>query len=273
MMSAPATNHAFSADCSSEHWRAASRNPSATISASHDQTQSLENGSVAVSLARQLMEEIAAKPLVASDATPGWAGGVNDRNLYDTVNDYAGYVDSTPVATREGPKMSIGSQPYTRKVKITYPTDLFGTTSAAGEFAVVEVSVQSPSGQRCILSRIDVNRKALQAALADNTHPSTIDIARQLGVQLQNLIKWLPDLCKQVSRQHIEGRNNRWFKIDSELNAMLGEWPPPSMGEICKRIGYCRTSLNRHHSRVCYRLAARHVKFRNNKLRCPTPSV
>ena len=127
--------------------------------------------------------------------------------------------------------------------------------------------------QRCILSRIDVNRKALQAALADNTHPSTIDIARQLGVQLQNLIKWLPDLCKQVSRQHIEGRNNRWFKIDSELNAMLGEWPPPSMGEICKRIGYCRTSLNRHHSRVCYRLAARHVKFRNNKLRCPTPSV
>jgi hypothetical protein len=123
--------------------------------------------------------------------------------------------------------------------------------------------------QRGILSRIDVNRKALQAALADNTHPSTIDIARQLGVQLQNLIKWLPDLCKQVSRQHIEGRNNRWFKIGSELNAMLGEWPPPSMGEICKRIGYCRTSLNRHHSRVCYRLAARHVKFRNNKLRPP----
>jgi hypothetical protein len=127
--------------------------------------------------------------------------------------------------------------------------------------------------QRCILSRIDVNRKALQAALADNTHPSTIDIARQLGVQLQELIKELPDLCKQVSRRHIEGRNHRWFEIGSELNAMLGEWPPPSMREICKRIGYSITSLHRHHSPVCHRLAARHVKFRNNKLRRRTPSV
>ena len=88
-----------------------------------------------------------------------------------------------------------------------------------------------------VLSRIDVKRKALEAALADNTHPSTIDIARQLGVQPQNLIKELPDLCKEVSRRHIEARNNRWFKIGSELNAMLGEWPPPSMREICKRIG------------------------------------
>jgi hypothetical protein len=123
--------------------------------------------------------------------------------------------------------------------------------------------------QRGILSRIDVNRKALQAALADNTHPSTIDIARQLGVQLQELIKELPDLCKQVSRRHIEGRNHRWFEIGSELNAMLGEWPPPSMREICKRIGYSITSLHRHHSPLCHRLAARHVKFRNNKLLAP----
>ena len=127
--------------------------------------------------------------------------------------------------------------------------------------------------QRCVLSRIDVKRKALQAALADNTRPSTVDVARQLGLQHQNLIKELPDLCKQVSRRHIEGRTNRWLKIGSKLNAMLGEWPPPSMGEICKRIGYSRTSLHRHHSPVCYRLAARHVKFRNNKLWRRPPSV
>jgi hypothetical protein len=60
--------------------------------------------------------------------------------------------------------------------------------------------------QRCVLSRIDVKRKVLQAALADNTHPSTIDVARQLGVQPQNLIRELLDL-KEVSRRHIEGRN------------------------------------------------------------------
>ena len=119
----------------------------------------------------------------------------------------------------------------------------------------------------CLLGRLAVRRNALRAALVDDTHPATIDIVRRLGVQHQELIKEFPDLCKEVSRRHTEARKEKWAKIGEELQAILEERPPPSLGEICERIGYCRTSLRRHHSRLCHRLASRHVKFRHNKLR------
>lgn len=121
--------------------------------------------------------------------------------------------------------------------------------------------------EHCLRNRLSMQRTALQVALVDNTHPSTVDIARRLGVLHQNLIKVFPQLCKEVSRRHIEARNARWSAIGVELNRMLEEWPPPSMREICKRIGYCQTSLDRHHYNLCRRLCERHLKFRYKQLR------
>ena len=102
-----------------------------TIAASHQQAGALESDSVAVRAARQLMEEIAAKPLVGTDATPGWPAQP-DRALYDTVNDYAGFIENSPVHTLEGVKMTLGSESFVRKVKVTYPTTVFGQATAAG---------------------------------------------------------------------------------------------------------------------------------------------
>jgi len=125
-----------------------------TIAASHQQSAALEEDSVAVAAARQLMEEIAAKPLVGTDATPGWSGGQKDRAFYDTINDYHGLNETSPVQTLEGVKMTIGSQSFVRKVKVTYPTNVFGTTVSAGEFALIEVTVQGPAGSDVTLKRL-----------------------------------------------------------------------------------------------------------------------
>lgn len=127
-----------------------------TIAASHQQTGSVEQSSAAVAAARQLMEEIAAKPLVAAaaDATPGYKGGQANRAMYDTINDYDGYADESPLKTLEGEKLSIGMAKLARKVEVSYPTALFGTTAAAGEFAVVEVSVGDVEGNDCVLRRL-----------------------------------------------------------------------------------------------------------------------
>ena len=100
------------------------------------------------------MEEIAAKPLVATDATPGWSAGQKNRALYDTINDYHGLDEASPLETLEGVRITIGSQPFVRKVKVTYPTTVFGTTAAAGEFALVEVSVTGTGGRGCTLKRL-----------------------------------------------------------------------------------------------------------------------
>ena len=125
-----------------------------TIAASHQQTGAVESDAVAVGAARQLMEEIAAKPLLASDATPGWAGGNHDRLYYDAIGDYAGFTEASPVFTLEGQKMDAGPAEYVRTVKVTYPTSVFGTTAAAGEFALVEVSVRGSRGKGCTLQRL-----------------------------------------------------------------------------------------------------------------------
>ena len=125
-----------------------------TIAASHQQTAALEEDSIAVAAARQLMEEIAAKPLAAADATPGWSLGQKDRALYDTIGDYHGLDETSPVATLEGVKMTIGSRTFVRRVTVTYPTSVFGTTVAAGEFAQIEVTVKGPVGRAVTLKRL-----------------------------------------------------------------------------------------------------------------------
>jgi Tfp pilus assembly protein PilV len=125
-----------------------------TIAASHQQSAALEEDSIAVAAARQLMEEIAAKPLVGADATPGYGAGQKDRAQYDTINDYDGMSETAPVTTLEGVKMTIGTQPFVRAVRVTYPTSVFGTTTPAGEFALVEVTVKGPTGRDVSLKRL-----------------------------------------------------------------------------------------------------------------------
>ena len=148
---------------------------SRTILSSETQTISQENTAAAVALARELMEEICARPLTLPDATPGWLGSVTNRALYDTVDDYRGYTDvvnssvervasssqgtfssanvsATPINNGSTP-MPVG-QRLTRVVSVTYPTTLFSVNDASGDFAIVTVTVTGMGGAKVKLTRL-----------------------------------------------------------------------------------------------------------------------
>ena len=123
-----------------------------TLAASSAQTSALETNSVAVSLARQLMEEISSRPLVTSDSTPGWPTQTN-RASYDSINDYSGYSDTAPVTMLAGDSSGVASG-YTRSVTLTYPTSLFGTTVTSGDWVLISVSVRDPQGRSVSLNKL-----------------------------------------------------------------------------------------------------------------------
>jgi prepilin-type N-terminal cleavage/methylation domain-containing protein len=149
------------------------------IVVSQKQTAVQEDDAAAVAIARQLMEEVAALPIVLSGGTtgqPGWGGGVTNPALYDTIDDYHGYTDtvttdvlrasslagsaqfnSTPPAP--APTGSAGDEPligqqYHRNVAVSFPGTLFGTTVTNNDFAVATVSVQGAAGGGVQLSRV-----------------------------------------------------------------------------------------------------------------------
>ncbi len=130
----------------------------ATLSASHQNSAALETEAQAASLARQLIEEIAAKPLVLSDATAGWPAD-KDRRNYDSVNDYAGYEDESPFTMLDGQEIGAAGA-FKRIVTLTSPNSLFGTTPPAGDFVIVKVAVQDGNGGGCVLHRL-VSRTTL----------------------------------------------------------------------------------------------------------------
>jgi Tfp pilus assembly protein PilV len=125
----------------------------ATFSASHAQSSAVQAKSAAVAMATQLMEEIAAKPLVETNTTAGWPTETN-RVKFDSVRDYDGYTDSTPLHTLESEQVEVTQLPFTRKVKLHYPATLFGTTPAAGDLVLVEVNVSDSTGNGCVLHRL-----------------------------------------------------------------------------------------------------------------------
>jgi Tfp pilus assembly protein PilV len=121
-----------------------------TIAASHQQSRQLQIQAATVAAARQLMEEIAAKPLVDSDPTPGWPV-VTDRSLYDTVADYSGYTDASPLQSLAA---DVVHQPVIRTVTLHYPTELFGGILTTGEMVIIEVSARDSSGDGCTMNRL-----------------------------------------------------------------------------------------------------------------------
>src|SRR5205085_9332145 len=63
---------------------------SGAMSASYQQSSQQGETAVALDLARELMEEIASKPMSIAapyNDYPGWSSGQHDRSKYDTVDD------------------------------------------------------------------------------------------------------------------------------------------------------------------------------------------
>ena len=114
----------------------------------------------ALVLARQLMEEIASRPLCNGAPTP--LGPElpleNQRAKYDSADDYHGYRDSSrELKGLEEDTVDAGtarSVSYAREVTVEYRTPQFEPSADVTDHAVVTVKVTSPRGESVRISRL-----------------------------------------------------------------------------------------------------------------------
>jgi prepilin-type N-terminal cleavage/methylation domain-containing protein len=123
-----------------------------TLAASHAQAAVTEETARATALCRQLIEEIASKPVVATDATAGWPTQT-DRALYDSIGDYSGYSELNPPLMLSGATTGV-AEGFSRSVTLTYPTTLFGQTVTAGDWVLISVRTKDASGRSITLNRL-----------------------------------------------------------------------------------------------------------------------
>jgi type II secretory pathway pseudopilin PulG len=111
---------------------------------------------VAASLANQLMEEIAAKPLYPPTGTVVNGPVPTVRSLFTTAGQYANYTDTTAaIATAGGSTVSPGDGGvYRRAVEVSYQTGPISSLSPPTDFAIVTVTVTTPKGRTLSVSRL-----------------------------------------------------------------------------------------------------------------------
>jgi Tfp pilus assembly protein PilV len=142
------------------------------LAASGQQTLALQQTSTSIGLARELQEEIAAKPLAnpsSGSTTPVTAVAVTTsttqpstitRSTFTYAGSYNGYTDyGSDLYTLGGTTIdATGSQNYCRSVSVTTgaaPSN--DTASPKTDFGLVTVTVTSPSGQKFQISRVVTN--------------------------------------------------------------------------------------------------------------------
>lgn len=121
-----------------------------SVSASYQQSQSVRATSTAVTLARQLVDEIVSKPFDGNP--PGTGSGA--RSSFTDVSAYNGYSDnSSTLPLLEGGTLDVtGEDNYSRQTAVVVgaqPTinGIADNVSPATDFAIVNVNVRSPDGQ------------------------------------------------------------------------------------------------------------------------------
>jgi Tfp pilus assembly protein PilV len=128
-----------------------------SLGASYKQNSVTEDSGVALDLARELMEEVSAKPFDPPSGTNA-AGypSVTDRKLYDTIDDYNGYHDSSDaIPMWNGSTIDAGNGTvYTRSVTVTAGSRPTGYTGSTSDFALVTVTVTAPTGQTYCISQL-----------------------------------------------------------------------------------------------------------------------
>jgi len=132
------------------------------LAASYQQTAVRGDTTSGLTMAQQLMEEIASKPLDPPSLPnkPGWSSGQTDRTQYDTIDDYNGYTDlSSSLAMRDGNsiqmgKTNAGGTSFTRTVTVTQNALPSGLTGTASDFVLVTVKVTMPEGNTASVSQL-----------------------------------------------------------------------------------------------------------------------
>lgn len=136
---------------------------SSALSASYQQTITLNQTATAVALGRQLLEEIASKPLLdpaTGTTTPVATAKAGPRSGFTGAGDYNLYTDNgSSLTTLGGSTINATSGgSYTRSVTVQLgATPVGDSTSPSSDFALVTVTVTMPSGHSIKLQRVLTN--------------------------------------------------------------------------------------------------------------------
>jgi MSHA pilin protein MshD len=130
------------------------------LAASSHQSEAMSDASVSQALARQLMEEIASRPIedLSGRISLGPESGETTRSLFDQIDDYHGHTDTTSgIQMLDGTSIDLGTGlSYTRSVAVQYRNTPSGVASTSEEapFCVVTVTVTASDGKPVKLARL-----------------------------------------------------------------------------------------------------------------------
>jgi hypothetical protein len=121
------------------------------LGAACEQSRMGDERGAALVLARELMEEIVAKPLCDGGDTChlGPESGESSRSKFDSADDYHLYHDTTTeLKDLAGQTLAYpASIIYSRDVSVEYRTSANGASTTSGDFGLVTVKVTTPHKQ------------------------------------------------------------------------------------------------------------------------------
>jgi hypothetical protein len=121
------------------------------LGAASEQSRMGAERGAALILARELMEEIVAKPLCDGGATChlGPESGESARSKFDSADDYHLYHDTTKeLKDLSGQELAFSTDSvYERDVTVEYRTSPGGSATTSGDYAVVSVNITTPHKQ------------------------------------------------------------------------------------------------------------------------------
>lgn len=129
------------------------------LTAASEQAAISQENATAVVLAKELIEEIAAKPLMdggggSSHLGPEAGSGETSRATFDSADDYHAYTDSSASLTNvAGNRVAVPSG-FRRSVNVEYRTTPSGAAAATGNYAIITVTVTTPHGQKLAIARM-----------------------------------------------------------------------------------------------------------------------
>jgi len=125
------------------------------LTAATRQTEAMEVDACSLSLARQMIEEIASRGFdpPASNDQPGWAAGNANSSQYDDIADFDG-VDEQ-VAALASPERLTDTISFRRQVSVQFRATPSGAINPAGDFALISVTITPDShGEPFTLHRL-----------------------------------------------------------------------------------------------------------------------
>ena len=93
----------------------------------------------------------------------------------------------------------------------------------------------------------DKMRRALEDALHEHPAPTLSRLSSRLGYSSSNVLRaHEPDLCEQLSARRRSHVIERRADLERRATAALSESPPPSLLDVCKRLGITVFFMNKY---------------------------